>query len=116
WVGGRPGRGGEGGVEVKAPAGGIVTLPARQAVVLAVGSTASTPPIPGLAEPLVWTSREATSAETVPGRLAIIGGGVVACEMATAWRGVGAAGPGLVGGGRVLGKMGPVARPLGAGA
>ena len=32
-----------------------------------------------------WTSREATSAHAVPGRLAIVGGGVVGCEMAAAW-------------------------------
>ena len=32
-----------------------------------------------------WTSREATSAHAVPGRLVIVGGGVVGCEMAAAW-------------------------------
>jgi pyruvate/2-oxoglutarate dehydrogenase complex dihydrolipoamide dehydrogenase (E3) component len=100
---------GERRVEVTAPDGGIVTLTARQAVVLAVGSTASIPPIPGLAEPLVWTRREATSAETVPGRLAIIGGGVVACEMATAWRALGAEVTMLVRGAGLLDKMEPFA-------
>ncbi len=89
-------------VEVADPDGGMTALAARQAVVIATGSTAAIPPIRGLAEPLVWTSREATSAETVPGRLAIIGGGVVACEMASAWRALGAGvtvlerGPGLL--------------------
>jgi pyruvate/2-oxoglutarate dehydrogenase complex dihydrolipoamide dehydrogenase (E3) component len=89
-------------VEVASPDGGTLTLAARHAVVIATGSAPAIPPIPGLAEPLVWTSREATSAETVPGRLAIIGGGVVACEMATAWRSLGAdvtlfeRGPGLL--------------------
>ena len=77
-------------VEVTDPDGDTTTLAVRHAVVIATGSTAAIPPIRGLAEPLVWTSREATSAETVPGRLAIIGGGVVACEMATAWRALGA--------------------------
>jgi pyruvate/2-oxoglutarate dehydrogenase complex dihydrolipoamide dehydrogenase (E3) component len=77
-------------VEVTDSDGETTTVAARHAVVIATGSTAAIPPIRGLAEPLVWTSREATSAETVPGRLAIMGGGVVACEMATAWRALGA--------------------------
>jgi dihydrolipoamide dehydrogenase len=77
-------------VEVTDSDGATTTLAARQAVVIATGSAAAIPPIRGLAEPLVWTSREATSAETVPDRLAIMGGGVVACEMATAWRALGA--------------------------
>jgi pyruvate/2-oxoglutarate dehydrogenase complex dihydrolipoamide dehydrogenase (E3) component len=77
-------------VEVTDSDGDTTTLAARQAVVIATGSAAAIPPIRGLAEPLVWTSREATSAETVPDRLAIMGGGVVACEMATAWRALGA--------------------------
>jgi pyruvate/2-oxoglutarate dehydrogenase complex dihydrolipoamide dehydrogenase (E3) component len=100
---------GERRVEVATPDGGTITLTARQAVVLAVGSTAAIPPIPGLAEPLVWTNREATSAEAVPGRLAIIGGGVVACEMATAWRALGAEVTMLVRGPGLLAKMEPFA-------
>jgi dihydrolipoamide dehydrogenase len=100
---------GERRVEVTAPDGGTITLTVRQAVVLAVGSTAAIPPVPGLAEPLVWTSREATSAEAVPGRLAIIGGGVVACEMATVWRALGAEVTMLVRGPGLLAKMEPFA-------
>jgi pyruvate/2-oxoglutarate dehydrogenase complex dihydrolipoamide dehydrogenase (E3) component len=69
---------------------GTTAVAARHAVVIATGSAAAIPPIPGLEGPLVWTSREATSSGTVPGSLAIIGGGVVACEMATAWRALGA--------------------------
>jgi dihydrolipoamide dehydrogenase len=107
---------GERKVEVTAPdggpAGGTVTLAARHAVVVATGSAAAIPPVPGLAEPLVWTSREATSAETVPGRLAILGGGVVACEMATAWRALGAEVTMLVRGPRLLGAMEPFAGDL----
>lgn len=56
---------------------------ARRAVVLATGSTASIAPIEGLDEALPWTSRDATNVHEVPARLAIIGGGVVACEAAT---------------------------------
>jgi pyruvate/2-oxoglutarate dehydrogenase complex dihydrolipoamide dehydrogenase (E3) component len=64
-------------------------LRARHAVAVATGTDALIPPIPGLAEAGPWTSREATSAKAAPGRLAIIGGGVVGCEMATAWQALG---------------------------
>ena len=51
-----------------------VTLTARHAVCVATGTGAVVPP--ALAGVQAWTSREATSAKTVPGRLAIVGGGV----------------------------------------
>jgi pyruvate/2-oxoglutarate dehydrogenase complex dihydrolipoamide dehydrogenase (E3) component len=54
-------------------------------VVLANGSEAVVPPIPGLRElEGVWTSREATSMTAVPRRLVILGGGAVGVEMAQA--------------------------------
>jgi pyruvate/2-oxoglutarate dehydrogenase complex dihydrolipoamide dehydrogenase (E3) component len=62
---------------------GDTVLEARQAVVIATGTKAMVPA--GLADVNPWTSREATSAHAVPGRLAIVGGGVVGCEMAAAW-------------------------------
>lgn len=59
-------------------------------VVLANGSEAVVPPIPGLRElDGVWTSREATSMKTVPGRLVVLGGGPVGVEMAQAVRRLG---------------------------
>ena len=58
---------------------------ARIAVVIAVGSGAAMPPIPGLAESRPWTNREVTTAEAVPARLIILGGGVVGVEMAQAY-------------------------------
>ena len=60
-------------------------LVAREAVILATGSTASMPPIPGLADAGAWSNRQITTARTVPGRLLILGGGVVGVEMAQAW-------------------------------
>jgi pyruvate/2-oxoglutarate dehydrogenase complex dihydrolipoamide dehydrogenase (E3) component len=64
-------------------------LEARHAVGVCVGSRAAMPPIPGLREARPWTSREATSAKEAPKRLAILGGGVVGCEMAQAWSDLG---------------------------
>jgi pyruvate/2-oxoglutarate dehydrogenase complex dihydrolipoamide dehydrogenase (E3) component len=68
---------------------GITALTARHAVVVATGTAALLPDIPGLRAAAPWTSREATSAKAIPGRLAIIGGGVVAAEMASAYVGLG---------------------------
>jgi dihydrolipoamide dehydrogenase len=62
-----------------------VELQATAAVAVCTGSRADVPPVPGLADARPWTSRDATSARVVPPRLAILGGGVVACEMATAF-------------------------------
>ncbi|MGH2874385.1 MAG: dihydrolipoyl dehydrogenase family protein [Solirubrobacteraceae bacterium] len=63
---------------------------ARLAVVLAVGSRAALPPIPGLADARPWTNREVTTADRVPGRLIVLGGGVVGVEMADAYASLGA--------------------------
>lgn len=77
-------------VEVTGEDGATTSLTARHAVVVATGSGALVPDIAGLREAAPWTSREAAAASAVPGRLAIIGGGVVASEMATAFAGLGA--------------------------
>ncbi|GAA1823528.1 dihydrolipoyl dehydrogenase family protein [Agromyces salentinus] len=71
--------------------GSTTLLIARRAVAIATGSDPRMPDIPGLREAAPWASREATSAKHVPGRLVIIGGGVVAAEMATAYAGFGSA-------------------------
>jgi dihydrolipoamide dehydrogenase len=47
------------------------------------------PPLPGLAEARPWTNIEATTAKHAPGRLAILGGGVVGVELAQAWAALG---------------------------
>jgi pyruvate/2-oxoglutarate dehydrogenase complex dihydrolipoamide dehydrogenase (E3) component len=64
-------------------------LEARRAVVVASGSSATIPPVPGLAEARPWTNVEATTAKHVPGRLFVLGGGVVGVEMAQAWSSLG---------------------------
>jgi len=70
--------------------GSVRSLQARHAIVLATGSDPYIPDIPGLREARPWTNREATSAEQAPRRLAVIGGGPVACEMAQALHSLGA--------------------------
>ena len=81
---------GERTVVVAGADGGETRLSARHAVAVCTGSDAAVPPIEGLREIGPWTPREATSAKQVPGRLLVVGGGVVGCEMATAWNGLGA--------------------------
>jgi pyruvate/2-oxoglutarate dehydrogenase complex dihydrolipoamide dehydrogenase (E3) component len=56
-----------------------------RAVALATGSVPNLPPIPGLADVGAWGTREATSADEIPPRLIIIGGGVAGVEMASAY-------------------------------
>ena len=80
---------GEREVTVTDADGGTRVLRARHAVAISTGSDAVVPPIPGLREASPWTSREATSAEQLPESLAVIGGGVVAVEMATAYAALG---------------------------
>jgi pyruvate/2-oxoglutarate dehydrogenase complex dihydrolipoamide dehydrogenase (E3) component len=81
---------GERTVEVTAPDGSTRTLTARHAVVVATGTTATVPDLPGLRAALPWISRDVTNLQEVPRRVAIIGGGVVACESATWLKGLGA--------------------------
>ncbi|MFG3160152.1 dihydrolipoyl dehydrogenase family protein [Streptomyces sp. NPDC048232] len=100
-------------VEVAAPDGTRRVLTARHAVAVCTGSAAALPDLPGLAEVRPWTSREATSAESAPGRLIVVGGGVVAVEMATAWQALGSRVTLLVRGeGGLLARMEPFAGEL----
>ena len=64
-------------------------LEARRAVVIAVGSGAAIPPVPGLNEIGPWTNRAGTTAKGVPGTLTVLGGGAVGCELAQAWASLG---------------------------
>src|SRR5258706_9930603 len=79
-------------VAVETPGGRRVPLTARHAVAICTGSRPALSDLPGLREARPWTNREATDSHTVPGRLAIVGGGGVGGEMASAWSGLGASG------------------------
>ena len=82
---------GERRVEVTRADGQTTTLGARRGVVVATGSRAAWPPIPGLAESGAWDNREATTTKEVPRRLAVLGGGVVGVELAQAFARLGSA-------------------------
>ncbi len=64
-------------------------LEAAEAVVVATGSRASMPRIPGLEDAEPWTNIEITTAKTPPDDLVMLGGGVVGVEMAQAWNSLG---------------------------
>ncbi|WP_405486622.1 dihydrolipoyl dehydrogenase family protein [Streptomyces sp. NBC_00096] len=99
-------------VAVTSPEGEHHVLSARHAVVVATGTRAVIPDVPGLADARPWTSREATSAQAAPGRLLIVGGSVVAAEMATAWQALGSQVTLLVRGSGLLPRMEPFAGEL----
>ncbi len=103
---------GEKQVVVTEPEGAVVHLAARRAVVVATGSVPVVPPVPGLAEAMPWGGRDATSSKEVPERLVVIGGGVVACEMAQAWHWLGSEVTMLVHGDRLLERNEPFAGEL----
>jgi len=65
------------------------TLTARRAVAVATGSAPALPPISGLADVEPWTTKEATSATTIPDRLLVLGGGVAGCELAQVFASLG---------------------------
>ncbi|MFG2602677.1 dihydrolipoyl dehydrogenase family protein [Streptomyces sp. NPDC048514] len=99
-------------VTVTGPDGKVTTLTARHAVAVSTGTRAQLPDLPDLAGVRPWTSREATSAEAAPGRLIVVGGGVVAAEMATAWQALGSRVTLLVRGKGLLNRMEPFAGEL----
>ncbi|MFF7794534.1 FAD-dependent oxidoreductase [Streptomyces sp. NPDC007991] len=99
-------------VTVTGPDGADRVLTARHAVAVCTGSRAALPRLPGLDEVRPWTSREATSSKHVPGRLIVVGGGVVATEMATVWQALGSKVTMLVRGKGLLARMEPFAGEL----
>ncbi|MEV6976343.1 NAD(P)/FAD-dependent oxidoreductase [Kitasatospora sp. NPDC093806] len=100
-------------VSVEQEDGSERLLRARHAVAVCTGSRPVLPKdVTGLAEARPWTNREATGAQAVPGRLAVVGGGVVGVELATAWRALGSEVVLLVRGSGLLPRMEPFAGEL----
>ncbi|MGY1661401.1 dihydrolipoyl dehydrogenase family protein [Geodermatophilus sp. SYSU D00705] len=100
---------GERAVVVTSADGTTTRLTARHAVAVCTGSEAAVPPVEGLRDVGAWTPREATSAKEAPGRLLVLGGGYVGCEMATAWQALGTRVTLLQRGERLLDDMEPEA-------
>ncbi len=82
---------GERRVDVETPDGPVSPLGVRRAVVLATGTRASIPPVPGLADAEPWDNRDITAAKQLPARLLVLGGGAIGLEMAQAYRRLGVA-------------------------
>jgi dihydrolipoamide dehydrogenase len=78
-------------------------------VIVATGSVPLLPPIPGLAEAMAWTNREATQGSHVPERLLVLGGGAVGVELAQAYRRLGSGVALVEGAPRLLGREEPFA-------
>ena len=102
---------GPGRVAVETHNDGLVVVFAQHALAVCTGSRAGLPDLPGIAEVRPRISRDATSASTVPERLAIVGGGV-GTEMASAYQGLGASVTLLVLGEGLLPRMEPFVEQL----
>lgn len=97
-------------VTVDRPDGSTVVLHPRAAVVVCTGTNPAVPAIDGLFDAAPWTNREATHVQHVPARLLVLGGGPVACELATAFKMLGSQEVTLVQrGARVLSKLPSIA-------
>ncbi|MFT4901529.1 MAG: pyruvate/2-oxoglutarate dehydrogenase complex dihydrolipoamide dehydrogenase (E3) component [Lentimonas sp.] len=57
--------------------------------IIATGSTISVPPVPGLAEAPYWTSDDVLDLDFKPEKVIVLGGGIVACELAQFLRRIG---------------------------
>ena len=64
------------------------TLTAKK-FLIGTGSRVSVPPVPGLAETPFWTSDDVLDLDFVPESVIVLGGGIVACELAQFLRRIG---------------------------
>jgi len=58
-------------------------------ILIATGSKISIPPVPGLAETPFWTSDDVLDLDFIPQSVIVLGGGIVACELAQFLRRIG---------------------------
>jgi pyruvate/2-oxoglutarate dehydrogenase complex dihydrolipoamide dehydrogenase (E3) component len=84
-------------------------LIARRAVVIANGSTAVIPPIPGLDSVEFWTNRQAAIPRELPVSLAVLGGGAIGIELGQAFARLGSKVTVIEAGATVLGLEEPEA-------
>ncbi len=76
-------------LSIEAANGTTRTLRADR-ILIATGASAQVPPVPGLADTPYWSSSEALVAEELPEHLLVVGGSMVAVELAQAFRRLGA--------------------------
>src|SRR6187200_3616481 len=88
---------------------GSERLIARRAVVIANGSTAAIPTIPGLDTVEFWTNRQAAIPRELPASLAILGGGAIGVELGQAFARLGSKVTLVEAGARFLGLEEPEA-------
>jgi pyruvate/2-oxoglutarate dehydrogenase complex dihydrolipoamide dehydrogenase (E3) component len=95
---------------------GIVAVDRREieygTLVVATGSRPAVPPIPGIDEVDVWTSRDAVWAGEVPASLVVLGGGPVAVELGQFFHRMGARVTIVAGSERLLPQRDPEAGAL----
>src|ERR1700681_114273 len=96
-------------MDLRTVEGGGEQLVARKAVVIANGSTAAIPPIPGLDKVHYWTNRQATVPRELPATLAVLGGGAVGVELGQAFARLGSKVTVIEAGPRFLGLEEPEA-------
>ncbi len=94
---------------------GDTVIEASRAVVLATGTAAAVPPIPGLEGTPSWTNREAIEVEDLPASLTVIGGGAIGVELSQVFARFGVAVTILEGAERLLPPEEPEAGDLIAG-
>jgi dihydrolipoamide dehydrogenase len=87
-------------------------LRAERAIVIATGSGAAMPPIDGLETVRAWNNRDATTAESVPASMIVLGGGPVGSELSQAWASLGTKVTLIEGGPHLLGRDEPFAGEL----
>ena len=88
---------------------GDETLTARRAVIIATGTKAAIPPIPGLRDARPWTNREATTAHEAPDSLIVLGAGTSGIELADAYASLGTEVTVIEAAPRILGREEPFA-------
>jgi pyruvate/2-oxoglutarate dehydrogenase complex dihydrolipoamide dehydrogenase (E3) component len=74
-------------------------------LVIATGSDAFVPPLPGLAGSDYWTNIQATETSEAPARLTVLGAGAVGCELAQFFQRLGSAVTLVEGGERILSRV-----------
>jgi len=95
--------------DLRTVAVGSEQLTARRAVVIANGSTAAIPTIPGLDAVPFWTNRQAVIPKELPASLAILGGGAIGVELGQAFARLGSKVTVIEAGPRFLGLEEPEA-------